>query len=145
MKQRQRLYFAYGANLDRRSMGHRCPQAKILSTASLRGYRFAIEANGVATVVPDQLRAVHGILWRLTPADVQNLDAFEGVHIGAYHRELVDVVPPSGSPTAALIYISASSVPGKPRTGYLEKLIAAANDHGMPESYVTELLGWRIR
>jgi hypothetical protein len=56
-----------------------------LGRARLPGYRFVINARGVATVVEDQSREVYGVLWNITLDDEKALDKYEGFS-GAHTR-----------------------------------------------------------
>jgi len=48
------LYFAYGSNMWRHQMAvQRCPGAEFSGVGLLRGWRFLINARGVATIVPE--------------------------------------------------------------------------------------------
>lgn len=70
------LYFAYGANTNKRSMALRCPQAKPLEAVKLEGWR--LHFRGVADIMEREGSVVHGALWRITPECEAALDRFEG-------------------------------------------------------------------
>lgn len=70
------LYFAYGANLNRAGMAHRCPAAQPVTSFYLQGWRLAF--SGVATVVPAPGESVPGALWAITDQCEISLDHFEG-------------------------------------------------------------------
>lgn len=63
-------------------MAFRCPDAEVVDTVRLEGYRLAFcmngGGNGVATVVPEQGSYVNGILWQISERDEQHLDHYEG-------------------------------------------------------------------
>lgn len=64
----ERLYFAYGSNINLNQMARRCPGAEVIGPATLNGYRLAFRAqSGVATIIPAPTKQVKGLLWRLTP------------------------------------------------------------------------------
>ncbi len=136
------LYFAYGSNMDLAQMGDRCPTAATVTNAQLPRHRFIINSHGVATVVPDPASTVHGMVWRLTPEDENALDRYEGVARGAYKKAYVDVETPDGTKTKALIYIAADSKPGKPRPGYMERIVSGAKACKLPRAYIAQLLPW---
>jgi len=48
MNTNDRLYIAYGSNLNLKQMAHRCPTAKVVGTAMLHNWRLAFYS--VATV-----------------------------------------------------------------------------------------------
>ncbi len=135
-------YFAYGANILLDGMVDRCPGARLVGPARLGGHRFRITRHGVATVVEAPDAAVWGLLWMLTDEHLQALDRFEGVAHGFYRRALRPVAPGSGPPVDAVIYVAADAEPGRPRSGYLEPIVAAAGVHGFPVPYRDELRAW---
>ncbi len=134
------LYFAYGSNMDLAQMAIRCPSAVTLVNAELLHHRFIVNTQGVGTVIPDPGSTVHGRLWRLTPDDERALDRYEGVAGDLYRKEYADIQLPDGRKDTALIYVATNSVPGKARPGYMEKVIAAAGECGLPQPYIDQLL-----
>ena len=67
----ERLYFAYGSNINLEQMAVRCPAAQVVGPAVLDGYELLFRGNrrgtGVATIEPLPDSQVHGLLWMLTP------------------------------------------------------------------------------
>lgn len=50
-----KYYVAYGSNLNREQMAHRCPEAKLVGTGMLSNYEMVFrgnKSNAVATVEP---------------------------------------------------------------------------------------------
>jgi gamma-glutamylcyclotransferase len=138
-----RLYFAYGSNLDEEQMAQRCLTASPQSVASIHGYRFVINTRGVASLVESPGDHVEGLLWGISFQDEQLLDLFEGVATGHYSKEELFVEErETGQVVKALVYIATESEPGTPRPGYLEKILKAAEKHGLSEAYVEELRKW---
>lgn len=84
-----RLYFAYGSNMNPAQMRFRCPTSKAVARATLRGYRFAINSRGVATIVESEKSSVSGVLWKISRLDEEVLDCFEGVRSGAYVKRRI--------------------------------------------------------
>lgn len=74
----ERLYFAYGSNINLDQMERRCPNAEVVGPVTLNGYRLLFRGgypnHGVATIAPDPTKQVKGLLWRLTPECEQSLD-----------------------------------------------------------------------
>lgn len=54
--QQERLYFAYGSNMDLLQMDYRCPAAEVIGNVRLMDYRLTFCSrnpdSGVATIVP---------------------------------------------------------------------------------------------
>ncbi len=134
-----RAYFAYGSNMDEDQMECRCKDAKLTGIAKLTDYRFAIDVHGVATVIPEKGSAVTGLLWNITPNCEESLDGYEGVAKGCYRKEYLPVECGAGT-IKALIYISnRAELTKKIRSDYMDRVIAAAEAHDLPESYVDEI------
>lgn len=135
------LYFAYGANMDVGAMAKRAPTAKPLGLARLPRHRFVITSDGYASVVRDPRADVHGLLWDLALADVKALDRFEGLARGLYVKVNQPVICETGA-KRALVYVGTGEVGGKPKPGYLEDILRAAEAAGLPEGYRKEMAGW---
>lgn len=132
------LHFAYGSNMSHEPMRQRCPDAENIGCAMLRRHRFVIMANGYASVVPAPLQEVHGVLWRVSPRDLAALDAYENVAGGLYRRSMMPVIQ-DGQTVSALVYLGAEKREGAPRKGYMELVMQAARENGLPESYIGNL------
>ena len=102
---KEKIYLAYGSNLNLAQMAQRCPTAKRLGTAMLDGYGLEFRGqNGhaVATIDPGP-SSVPALLWRIKPQDEESLDVYEGwPHF--YRKETVDVEL-DGKPVSAMVYI----------------------------------------
>lgn len=102
-----RYYIAYGSNLSVEQMKHRTPDAKIVGTATLQGWRLLFK--GCATIEPKEGRKVPVLVWEISDTDEKNLDRYEGYPIYYYKRELPVTVTPldGGAPRelTAMVYI----------------------------------------
>ena len=132
------LCFAYGSNMDRAAMAGRCPGARVVGLARLARHRIVLMREGYATVVRDPHRSVHGLLWDLPLADLPALDRYEGVGEGLYVKRLQPVVTAGGA-RKALVYFGANSGPGRPQPGYLEAVLTAAREVGLPASAIADI------
>lgn len=135
------LYFAYGANMDIAAMAKRAPASKPLGPARLARHRFIITKDGYASVVTDPRARVHGLLWDLALADVGPLDRFEEIGSGLYAKINQPVITPDGA-RRALIYVATTTELGRPKPGYLEAILVAAEANGLPATYRQEIAGW---
>ena len=93
-------------------------------------------------MVPEPGAVVHGVLWELTPADEAELDRYEAVAEGLYEKATLPVNAPGGSRADVLVYLATDSTPGRPLAGFMERVVAAARAHQLPDDYVRELAGW---
>ena len=102
-----RYYIAYGSNLSVEQMKHRTPDAKIVGTATLQGWRLLFK--GCATIEPKEGREVPVLIWEISDTDEKNLDRYEGHPTYYYKRELPVLVTPldGGAPRelTAMVYI----------------------------------------
>jgi gamma-glutamylcyclotransferase (GGCT)/AIG2-like uncharacterized protein YtfP len=137
-----RYYFAYGSNMDEGQMVLRCPNAKLVSRASLADHSFLINERGVASVTAATNRVVHGLLWTIDHTDEKALDRFEGTGRGHYRKEVLQIQQTTDGAVDALVYIASSNKSGIPRAGYMEKIKRTATEHGLPENYLAELQLW---
>ena len=98
---REKLYIAYGSNINLKQMAHRCPTAKVVGTAMLHNWRLAFYS--VATVERYRGGKVPVLLWKITPQDERALDRYEGYpHL--YRKETLRVTV-NGKRVYAMIYI----------------------------------------
>ena len=81
MKRKERLYIAYGSNLNLLQMAFRCPTAEIAGKSELKGYELLFRGGrkgAVATVEPRDGGSVPVLLWKIREADEEALDRYEG-------------------------------------------------------------------
>ena len=135
-------------------MTSRCPSAKLLSRATLRGYRLTFPqpdggwGGGVAGVVRDPCANVEGVLYQIKTDELSRLDRFEFTYwnfeSGDYRREKVTVYLPDGTQTEAWIYVALEVEGGPffPTPEYLARLLAGARQNALPEDYIQMLLEW---
>jgi hypothetical protein len=135
------LHFAYGANMDRAVMRKYAPGAEPLGIAALCEHRFIITTDGYASVAAARGSTVHGVLWRLTPRDRVMLDVWESVACGHYRAAMLSVLH-AGARRPAVVYVARSRPVGRPRTGYMELVIAAAHARHLPPDYIATLQRW---
>jgi AIG2-like family len=148
------LYFAYGSNLCVEQMVERCPSGQVVGRAMLPDHalvfpRRSVRRNcGVASITASLGSVVWGAVYRLTPADIANLDGCEGYAAtrdpgeNAYNKHdvavLRDGIPGGGIRVFTYIAIS---VPGRhlPSADYRGLMIQGAYQHRLPPSYVAAL------
>ena len=135
-------YFAYGSNMSEQQMRERCPQATLEGKAWLSDYSFRINKRGVATIIPSPGATVFGLLWLITSPCEDSLDRHEGVKNNHYTKASVQVICKDGSQHQALVYVATIDSVGAPRSGYLEKIIPAAEEYKFPDDYLDELRSW---
>jgi hypothetical protein len=138
------LHFAYGSNMHRAVMRTHAPHAEPVGAAALADFRFVITADGYASVAPKRGATVHGVLWRLTSRDRVTLDAWEGIAAERYRAAALPVSC-AGCRRPALVYIARALPPGRAKAGYMELVIAAAQEWKLPTDYVSSMQQWLPR
>ncbi len=138
------LYFAYGSNMNLNQMAFRCPDAQVVDTVRLEGYRLAFcmngGGNGVATILPEPDSFVDGVLWRISERDEQNLDHYEGFP-RLYGKESVLVTDQEGLKREVMVYTINSpyrDTLASPSKAYLEGIIHGCRQNGIKIAPVLE-------
>ena len=84
-----KIYIAYGSNMDMEQMKHRCPDAELLGTGILENWRLMFKGSktgAYATIEREKGCAVPVLLWRISAADEERLDRYEGFPDFYYKR-----------------------------------------------------------
>jgi gamma-glutamylcyclotransferase len=138
-------YFAYGSNLSAAEMQRRAPGSTNLGVARLSSYRLAFtrvssrRGGGVADVVPSKGFSVYGVLWEVPNDGMNQLDREEGVP-DAYRRETVVCRLGDRSVNAVTYRVSNPSHEEiAPNPDYLNIIVTAAKDQGLPADYISFL------
>jgi gamma-glutamylcyclotransferase (GGCT)/AIG2-like uncharacterized protein YtfP len=136
-------YFAYGSNMAERQMKERCPSAQRIAVAMLRDYELVFNRlgsyrpGGVASVAPAEGKRVYGVVWRISSSDLDRLDEVEDP--AAYQRDIATVFGLDGSRWRAYLYEATPEGVFEPDRDYLELMVEAAVESGLPEKYVAAL------
>lgn len=148
------LYFAYGSNMDERTLKDRCPSARFVAVAELLEHalmftRYSVTRRcGVADVVPSPGRSVWGVLFHVSDADIRRLDLCEGYKPSradadnAYIRTTrsVYVNGDRECPERAWVYLANRQPNPPPPNAVYKKLITeGARRWGLPAHYQAEL------
>ncbi len=132
------LYFAYGSNINQEQMRHRCKDSKPVALAYLKNYRFIINSQGVATIIPSANSIVRGVLWQISESDESQLDKYEGVSSNLYRKEICTALVNDDS-MKALVYVATESSLGLPREKYLETILHGLVSFGVSEQWIEEI------
>lgn len=127
-----KLYIAYGSNLNLEQMAHRCPTAKAVGVSELKDYRLLFRgshAGAVATVEPLKGGSVPVLVWEVTPADEASLDRYEGWPF-LYRKEEVKIKL-NGRNIKTFVYIMNDGRPlGQPSSYYYTTIMEGYKDAG---------------
>ena len=150
----KRPYFAFGSNLSLDQMRRRCPGHQLIGIAVLANHRVVCnkaKSDGVnycAGIIESPGDEVLGVLYKLTPRDLERLDDEEGCYAGTihYYRDAGDFYVKNrttGEVVNAFTYFVARPVaPKKPARDYAQKIFEGCRDHGFPKEYVKKLRRW---
>ncbi|KXG74561.1 gamma-glutamylcyclotransferase family protein [Thermotalea metallivorans] len=120
-----KLYLAYGSNLNLEQMATRCPTAKVVGASKIKGYRLLFRgshAGAVATIEPFKGESVPVLVWDITPADEAALDRYEGWPF-LYRKETIKVRL-NGKTVQAMVYIMNEGRPlGQPSCYYYSTIL----------------------
>ena len=87
----ENLQQTYGSNMDIEQMRHRCPEAQLLGTGRLDGWRLMFKGSktgAYATIEREKGMTVPILLWRISVADEARLDRYEGFPSFYYKRTI---------------------------------------------------------
>lgn len=129
---RNKLYLAYGSNLNLEQMANRCPTAKVVGNSKINGYRLLFRgahAGAVATIEPFKGESVPVLAWEITPADEAALDRYEGWPF-LYRKETIKVRL-NGKTVQAMVYIMNEGRPlGQPSCYYYSTILEGYKSAG---------------
>ncbi len=122
---KNKLYIAYGSNLNLEQMKHRCPTAEVVDTSVLHDWRLRFRGgvrNAVATVEREKGSTVPVLVWKLQPKDELALDHYEG--FPSFYRKETLRITMGDKRVRAMIYImnEAGHPYGAPSKYYLDTI-----------------------
>jgi gamma-glutamylcyclotransferase (GGCT)/AIG2-like uncharacterized protein YtfP len=136
----KRVYLAYGSNLNLEQMAYRCPDATVIGTTVLNGYRLVFRGgrhSGVATIEQERGSAVPVLLWEITKRCEQALDRYEGYpHLYRKEQLTVDL---DGEKVQAMAYVmNEGPPPAMPGAYYYATILHGYRDCGFDEAILKE-------
>jgi len=143
-------YFAYGSNMETATLsGRRGIRFSGARAARAAGWRLVLDkpplvpiGESFANIVPDPDAEVLGVLYEVTPADLEHIELTEGVRVGNYRRvdvPVVSLVVPAREIVAATLVSDARDPALRPSIRYMACLIAGAEEHGLPTEWIAVL------
>ena len=134
----KRYYIAYGSNLNVRQMRLRCPSARRIGTAELKGYELLFKGSKTGSYLTVEKKPNSSVpvgVWEVTPEDEKALDRYEGYPNFYYKKELT--LPIKGIRTGKIrkrrvfVYIMHENRPiGIPSIPYMQTCIQGYEDFG---------------
>ncbi|MFB9868770.1 gamma-glutamylcyclotransferase family protein [Vreelandella sulfidaeris] len=139
------LCFAYGSNMSTQRLAARIP-AHFVTTALLPAYRLAFhqssgDGSGKCDIVPTlEQSAVYGVIWEVASRHKPTLDRYEGLGVAYSETWLTVTDLTSNRQFEEQAYIGNVTAVGiRPYTWYKHHVLAGAQEHGLPASYIRAL------
>ena len=137
-----KLYIAYGSNLNLAQMAARCPSASVYAVGRLNNWQLLYRgrwAKSHATIKRKKGSSVPVLVWSIRPLDERMLDIYEG-YPSYYYKEniMVDI---GGKKKKAMVYImNEAARPGIPSRSYVDTIRQGYIDNGFNMSFLEESL-----
>jgi cation transport regulator ChaC len=138
------LYFAYGSNMEKAQMQQRCPNHKFFSVARLDHYILTFTRysdrweGGVADLLPERGKVVHGVLYDISLVDLKLLDQYTG-YPNCYMRGDLILETTSGERLPAMTYFAVRQGVVKPSRRYMDQVLKGARSYHLPKDYINFL------
>lgn len=134
---KEKLYVAYGSNINLDQMAFRCPNSEVVGTAMLQGYE--LQFKRVATIEKNADAQTPVLIWKLPKEDERVLDRYEGFP-SLYRKEQVSLEVDSQE-QKAMVYIMNGNRPlAEPSMRYYECIQQGYIENGMDLSYLERAL-----
>ena len=129
----EKLYIAYGSNLNLAQMAARCPSARVYAKGVLNNWELVYrgaERNSHATIERKPGATVPVLIWKIQPIDEYRLDIYEGYPRYYFKKNImVDI---EGRKKKAMVYImDERRLPGRPSASYVETIRQGYIDNEM--------------
>lgn len=144
----QKMYAAYGSNMNTSDMKKRCPNSRVVAIGSLRGWRLTFRGSraGYANVEPERAGAVPVVIWAISDECEVALDEYEE-YPELYEKEVVCIETQTGSVSAMLYRMAVPhrNRPTIPASDYMECLCKGYAEHGFNGDVIEAALQEAIR
>lgn len=145
--QKNRLYIAYGSNLNLPQMAHRCPTARVVGSSEVKGYELLFRGGrrgAVATIEPLKGSSVPVLLWKIKPQDEEALDRYEG-YPSFYRKETMEVELCGKTVTAMVYVMNDGRSLGSPSDFYLNTIAEGYGSAGFDTEFLYNAVEKSIR
>ncbi len=149
----QRLYLAYGSNMCSVRLRQRAPSARCVGAALLPGWELRFhersqDGSGKCNIARSENpgAVVHGVVFELDPAEKRALTTPRCGVSGIAARTCGSTSASDGRPPSPTSHrLPSWTIRCFPTAGYWNFVVAGAREHGLPESYLAELLAIEVR
>lgn len=146
-KEEEKLYLAYGSNLNLTQMKYRCPGAKLVGYAYVKDYRLIFRGSGSGnylSIEPKKGKKVPCGVFAITESDERSLDQYEGFPRFYRKKELTTVMNTLNGDSqvvSAMVYYLPKSCPaGFPNARYVHTCKQGYLDCGFDEKALLQAL-----
>lgn len=140
----QKLYIAYGSNLNIRQMRFRCPTAQPVGTATIKDYQLLFKGSKTGSYLTIEKKKGSEVpvgIWAVSEQDEKYLDRYEGYPSFYYKTEMKLEIKSFSTgkilKRKAFVYIMHEDRKlGLPSRSYIETCIDGYNDFGFDDEYL---------
>jgi hypothetical protein len=140
---KERLYIAYGSNLNLEQMAVRCPTAHIIGTGKLQDWKLKFrgsQTGAYATIEKCNGSVVPVAVWSIGQRDEFSLDIYEG-YPNFYYKSIIQVTMDNGKIHKAMVYImNKKAEPGAPSLRYIRMIEKGYRKNHLDLSYLIDAL-----
>ncbi len=145
---KERLYLAYGSNLNIYQMYYRCPNAKIVGVTEIEGFELLFKGSKTGAYLTIEKKTdgkVPAAVWATTAADEMALDRYEGCPAFYYKTEMElpvkDIRTGKVKRQRVYVYIMHEERRcGLPSWNYIETCLEGYRDFHLPEKFLWQAL-----
>ena len=145
---KNKIYAAYGSNMNLAQMAVRCPHSRVIGTGRLEDYKltFRGRGSGVANVERSRGRDVPIVLWEITPTCEIALDHYEG-YPNLYTKQDIRVKTKNGK-IKAMVYVMTEryeKMPAEPSEYYYALIAEGYEENGIELDALDDAYGESIQ
>ena len=123
-------YIAYGSNMVKEQMEHRCPNAQLIGIGYLPNHRLEFYLHATVERTRAHGAKVPVAVWEITDADERRLDRYEGFPT-YYTKHKRKVLMDDGSQIEGMVYIMKLIRPMIPHASYYNGIHSAYTKLGL--------------
>ncbi|HCJ56551.1 MAG TPA: gamma-glutamylcyclotransferase [Clostridiaceae bacterium] len=141
---KNKLYIAYGSNLNLTQMAKRCPTAKVVGTSEIKDYALVFRGSGhsaVATIEPCAGSSVPVLLWGIKPDDEKALDVYEGFP-RFYEKETMELLLDDKTVPAMVYIMTPGHRLGYPSDYYYNTILEGYKSAGFDPAVLEQALDY---
>lgn len=140
------FYFSFGSNMNRDQMKERTPNAEYVGVGIVKNHdlvfnrKGSYRPGGVSSIVPKNGVDVYGVVWKISHAELKEMDRIEDPE--AYERVTKDVLV-NDELIPCQTYISFPQGDIEADQPYLELIIDSAEAANLPGHWIERLKKYR--